>query len=335
MNTPLLRVDSLCVDATVDNQLRPIVTNVSFDLEAEGALGIVGESGSGKSMTLRAIQRLLAPGVHVRGEVLFDGTDVYAMNAKQLRRWRSRDIAMIYQDCRAHINPVRTIGDFLTEGLTTCRGVNRTDAVKAATEQLRAVGISDGQRRLNQYPHQLSGGLLQRVMIASALLTDPKLILADEPTTALDVTMQEEVMAILNDLRTQRGLAMILVTHDLELAAAVSDRIAVMYAGMFVEFGDTVPIHRNTLHPYSAGLLASRPSIDQRVRLHPIPGRPRAAYEVARGCRFAERCSFTTDDCTSIEQSLHLVDDHLVACCRAEQLAGQLSLHTESTGATL
>ena len=237
MTEPLLKVTDLQITvpaAEYHGQRRPVVSGIDFNIDAGQALGLVGESGSGKSMTARAVMRLFAPGVQATGSIMFDGVDIFSLNDEQLRQLRARRISMIFQDPRAHINPVRTVGAFLIEGL--CASGMSAQAAERRVESLLAdVGISDGARRMAQLPHELSGGLLQRVMIASAVAMDPDLLLADEPTTALDVTTQSEVMAILGELRSQRGLALLFITHDLELAAATCDRTAVMYAGSIVE----------------------------------------------------------------------------------------------------
>ena len=206
---------------------------------------------------------------------------------------------MIFQDPRAHVNPVRRIGDFMTEALRANQGVSAAEAGRRAADMLAQVGIDDGERRLRQYPHELSGGMLQRVMIAAALLTEPALLLADEPTTALDVTTQAEVMAILDELRREFGLAMLFITHDLELAAAICDRTAVMYAGQIVEIRASDLLHDDPLHPYTAALAAARPDIAQtRARLRAIPGRPLSAFEAPRrACAFAPRCPHATAAC--------------------------------------
>ena len=234
---------------------------------------------------------------------------------------------MIFQDPTTHINPVRTIGDFLTEALrpptTACAP---TTPGSRSRPILRDVGIPDAERRLGQYPHELSGGLLQRVMIAAALAIKPRLLLADEPTTSLDVTTQSEVMAILDEQRRQRGLALVFVTHDLELAAAVCDRIAVMYAGFVVEDRAAESLHEDARHPYTAGLMASRPSPTQRAaRLWAIPGRPLSAFEVGTGCCFDTRCPFVQERCRLEAPALRELDGGRVRCHRAEELRGRLA----------
>jgi oligopeptide/dipeptide ABC transporter ATP-binding protein len=290
----LLEVSNLRVELIVEGRLQPVIHDLSLEIRAGDAVGLVGESGSGKTMTSRAIARLLPPGATVGGDIVFDGQPVLSMSPSQLRRYRTRGIAMIFQDPRAHTNPVRRIGDFLTEALVTTMDVPKDEARRRAVATLAEVGIDDGERRLRQYPHELSGGMLQRVMIAAALLAEPKLLLADEPTTALDVTTQAEVMGILDDLRRERGVAVLFITHDLELAAAVCDRTCVMYAGEIVEQQPSSTLNADPLHPYTAALLAARPRLDAPdERLPAIPGRPRSAFEVGDGCAFADRCPYS------------------------------------------
>jgi oligopeptide/dipeptide ABC transporter ATP-binding protein len=230
---------------------------------------------------------------------------------------------MIYQDPRAHINPLRTIGDFLSEGLRETGDVRPAQIRARAIRVLEEVGIGDASRRLGQYPHELSGGLLQRVMIASVLLAEPKLMLADEPTTALDVTTQQEVMAILDEQRRERGLSLLFITHDLDLAIAITDRIAVMYAGTLVEVAPAGELHRTARHPYTRALLQSRPRIDRTERLETIAGRPVSAYEAGEGCVFASRCRFAEERCRATRPTIRPLDAHLVACHRAEEIPVQ------------
>jgi len=320
----LLDVDSDAVRLPVAGEPRTVLHDVSFHIAPGEAVGLVGESGSGKSMTARAIARLLPPGADATGRISFAGSDVAALKGAALRTYRA-EVAMVFQDPRAHINPVRRIGDFMTEALRTNHGVSKTEAAARAIGLLAEVGIADGQRRLEQHPHELSGGLLQRVMIASALLTEPRLLLADEPTTALDVTTQADVMAILDDLRRERGMALLFITHDLELASAVCDRTAVMYAGQLVEQRTSSQLHDDPLHPYTAGLVGARPSIDGDViRLAAIPGRPRSAYEAPAGCAFADRCAHAEDACGTARPALEPLEDGLVRCRRAGELRGLL-----------
>ena len=322
----LLEIEHLGVDLPVEDSMQTVIHEVTLSIAEGEAVGLVGESGAGKSMTARAVIRLLPPGAHVSGDIRFAGNSVQAMDRSHLRSYRMNDVAMIFQDPRAHINPVRTIGDFLTEALITNFGADKASAEEVVMGLLRDVGIEDAARRLQQHPFELSGGLLQRVMIAAAMATKPRLILADEPTTALDVTTQSEVMAILDEQRRQRGLAMLFVTHDLELAAAVCDRIAVMYAGFLVEERTARSLHQQAMHPYTVGLLGARPDPRRRTgQLLAIPGRPLSAFEVDEGCPFVSRCLFVQDRCREELPALRELDGGRVACHRAEELRGQLA----------
>jgi oligopeptide/dipeptide ABC transporter ATP-binding protein len=327
----LLEVDHLRVDLPVEGAMQTVIHDVTLSIGEGEAVGLVGESGAGKSMAARSVLRLLPPGARTRGEISFAGDSIPRMDAGQLRHYRMNDVAMIFQDPRAHINPVRTIGDFLTEALISNLGTDRAVAEEKVIALLRDVGIEDAPRRLGQHPFELSGGLLQRAMIAAAMATEPRLILADEPTTALDVTTQSEVMAILDEQRRQRGLAMLFITHDLELAAAVCDRIGVMYAGFLVEDRDAGSLHARAMHPYTAGLLAARPDPRRRTeQLWAIPGRPLSAFEVHEGCPFVSRCAFVEERCRVELPEVRELDGGRVRCHRAEELRDQLTDRSRS-----
>jgi oligopeptide/dipeptide ABC transporter ATP-binding protein len=326
---PLLDLRQVSLDLPVNGRLQRVIHDVTLTIAAGESVGLVGESGSGKSMTARTVMRLIRRGWVAGGAVTFDGEDVYAMSAQRLRRLRGADIAMIYQDPRAHTNPVRTNGDSLLEGMLA-QGLSRDAARERAASLLDEVGIPDGERRMRQYPHELSGGLLQRIMIAAAVSLTPQLLLADEPTTALDVTTQEEVMAILDEQRRERGLAMLVITHDLDLAAAVTDRIAVMYAGAILEITPSQSLHTASRHPYTVGLLASRPVVGSRARIRTIPGRPLSAFEAGPGCVFSSRCPFVADICTAQRPELRPIGDHQVACHRVEEIEGELAEWAEA-----
>jgi oligopeptide/dipeptide ABC transporter ATP-binding protein len=328
---PLLCLDQLQVDLPVRATMRRVINGVSLSVQPGEAVGIVGESGSGKSMTAKSIVRLLPRGAVVGGDVLFEGRSVPAMSKTELRAMRSHGVAMIHQDPRVTINPLRTIGDFLTEAAVRVDGMSRRAAEEAASQLLGEVGIPDAGRRLRQYPHQLSGGLLQRVMIAAAVLARPRLLLADEPTTALDVTTQEEVMAVLDEARRDRQLGMIFITHNLDLAVAVTDRIAVMYAGVLVEVLDSASLHATARHPYTVGLLGARPRTDRLQKLQTIPGRPVAAYEAGAGCVFASRCRFVEDRCRSERPALQDVGGTEVACYRVEEIKADVVLERKAS----
>ncbi|WP_416444588.1 ABC transporter ATP-binding protein [Leucobacter sp. HNU] len=268
MSQPLLEVDDLRASLVTKYRRLDLLNGVSFTLDRGEAIGLVGESGSGKSLTTRAIMRMLATGFRTEGDIRFAGESVLGMGRERLRRFRGTDVGIIFQDPRAHVNPVHTVGDFLTEALVRERGIAREDAERRAVRLLDEVGVRHAERRLRQYPHELSGGLLQRVMIASVLLAEPQLILADEPTTALDVTAQSDVMAIIEEQRRARGLSLLFITHDLELANACCDRLAVMYAGEIVEQG--AHVYDAPTHPYTRELMGARPSIDERLDRLPV-----------------------------------------------------------------
>ena len=320
----LLEIRGLTAQLPVEGELQTVLHDVSLRIAAGEALGLVGESGAGKSMTARAIGRLLPRGAKTNGSVLFDGRDVLGLGGSDLRGYRE-EVAMVFQDPRAHVNPVRRIGDFMTETLRL-NGVARAEAVARAAQALRDVEIDDGERRLAQYPHGLSGGLLQRVTIATMLLGRPRLVLADEPTTALDVTTQAEVMAILDELRRERGLALLFITHDLDLAAAVCDRTAVMHAGQIVETNAADLLDPDPLHPYTAALAGARPDIAVRAhRLAAIPGRPVSAFEAPSGCAFAPRCALAQDACRAARPPLEPLDGGEVRCRRAAELRGRVA----------
>jgi oligopeptide/dipeptide ABC transporter ATP-binding protein len=324
---PLLDVGGLTVRLPVGGVPQAVLRDVSLTVRVGEAVGLVGESGSGKSMTARAVDRLLPSGARVEGQIRFRGRNISELAGGDLRAFRS-NVAMIFQDPRAHVNPVRRIGDFMTEAMRANLSVPARYAHMRALEMLAQVGIDDGARRLRQYPHELSGGMLQRVMIAAALLTDPILLLADEPTTALDVTTQAEVMAILDELRREYGLAMLFITHDLELAAAICDRTVVMYAGQVVEVRSSALLHDDPLHPYTAALAAARPDIAHTsVRLRAIPGRPLSAFEApANECAFAPRCPYASDACRESLPALAELDGGFSRCVRAAELRGQLAV---------
>ncbi|MCX5380618.1 ABC transporter ATP-binding protein [Streptomyces sp. NBC_00091] len=288
----LLRYEDLHI--TLPAMARPLLDGVSLEVGPGEVVALVGESGSGKSVTARAALGLFPEGAEVRGRVSVDGTDLVGAGRESLREVRTAKAAMIYQDPRAAINPVRRVGDFLTESLRLVHSWPKARARARAAELLDAVGLPDPGRHLDQYPHELSGGMLQRVVIAAALTAEPRLLLCDEPTTALDVSTQAEILALLGRLRRERGLGLLLITHDIELAASVGDRVYVMYAGRIVETGPAAELLAAPRHPYTAGLIGSSPPLDGSPpdRLVPIPGAPLGLLEPAPGCAFAPRCRF-------------------------------------------
>ncbi|MFE5331699.1 ABC transporter ATP-binding protein [Embleya sp. NPDC056575] len=277
---------------------RPVLDGVDLTVGTGETVALVGESGSGKTLTSRTVLRLLPAGTTTEGTVHVAGDDVLTMNARQLRHLRTRTAAMIFQDPRTAINPLRRIGDFLTESVRLNKIMSSAAAEARAGELLEAVGLTTDV--LRRYPGQLSGGMLQRVMIAAALMGDPTLLLADEPTTALDVTTQAEVVALLGDLRARFGTGLLFVTHDLGLAAAISDRVYVMYAGRIAETGPAASVFARPRHPYTKALLDSTPSLDApQGRLAAIDGQPPDLRRELAGCPFAPRCAHATDLCTT------------------------------------
>jgi oligopeptide/dipeptide ABC transporter ATP-binding protein len=326
VNEPLLALREVTTELRIGDRLVPIVDSVSFEVGRGEILGIVGESGSGKSMTARTIMRLLPPRARVRGEVVLGGTDLLRLSGSAMRQVRARRLAMIFQDPRAHIDPLWTNGDHLTEGLRVHRDLSRDEARARVLELLGSVGIVDGERVLRAYPHELSGGMLQRVLIAGALAGDPELLIADEPTTALDVTIQAEIVAIFDELRRERGVAILFITHDLELASAICDRVVVMYAGRVLEEQATAALFREPLHPYTAGLLRARPTIELRhERLAVIPGRPPTPLEAPAGCPFHPRCEYVEDACAAAMPPLRALGGGRTACRRIEEIGEALT----------
>ncbi|MFI6601419.1 ABC transporter ATP-binding protein [Nonomuraea sp. NPDC050536] len=316
----LLEIEDLHVE--LPGTARPILDGVSLTVSAGEFVALVGESGSGKSVTARAALGLLPPGARTAGHVRVGGTDLLTSDATTLRDIRTATASMIFQDPRASINPVRRVGDFLTESLRRNHGWPRARANARAVELLAAVGLPDPARHLTQYPHELSGGMLQRVMIAGALTVEPELLLCDEPTTALDVTTQAEILAILGRLRRERGLGVLFITHDVDLAAAVADRVYVMYAGRIVETAAAMDLFGRPRHPYTSGLLGSTPQLEgPAIRLTPVPGAPMSLLESAPGCAFAARCHFAEPGtCDETPPTLQPYGPTLAACHRAGEL---------------
>ncbi|MFE4335692.1 ABC transporter ATP-binding protein [Streptomyces sp. NPDC056831] len=317
--TPALEIDGLGVRLPGEQAARPILHGVTLRVDAGETVGLVGESGSGKSVACRSVLGLLPPRALTSGEVRVAGRDVLTMNRAQLAGLRARQVAMIFQDPRASVNPLRRVGDFLTEGLRGA-GTPAAAAEKRAEELLDAVGIRDPRGALRRYPHQFSGGMLQRVVIAAALAGEPALLVADEPTTALDVTTQAEIIAILTRLQAARGTGMLFVTHDLELASAICDRVYVMYAGRIVETSGTDALFDRPRHPYTSGLLACTPRIEAGAAApRPIPGRPVSLAEAPPGCAFAARCAHAQPRCSEKTPELAHHGDGLAACHRADE----------------
>ena len=316
---PLLDVRDLQTQFSTSGGVVRAVDGVSWDVHAGETVALVGESGCGKSVSALSVMRLVsAPaGRIVGGEVRFKGRDLLGLSDEEMRKIRGRDIAMIFQEPMTSLNPVLTIGRQLTESLEIHLGMTPEQARARAGEILGLVGIADADRRLRQYPHQFSGGMRQRIMIAMALSCNPALILADEPTTALDVTIQAQILELLKSLSRKLGAAMLIITHNLGVVARYADRVNVMYAGRIVERGTAREIYANPRHPYTLGLLRSVPRLDEprRAKLDPIPGQPPDLTRLPAGCAFAPRCSFAVERCRRDRPELELVAaDHTAAC---------------------
>jgi peptide/nickel transport system ATP-binding protein len=318
----VLSIEDLDVSLTRGDAMRPILDGVSLFVDEGETVGLVGESGSGKSVTCRAVLRLLPHDARISGRIRVGDDEVLGADQATLRRLRAFEAAMVFQDPRASINPMRRIGDFLTESLRA-NGIDARAAEARAVELLETVGIRDPRGALPRYPHEFSGGMLQRVMVAAALAPRPKVLLADEPTTALDVTTQAEVVSILSRLQRERGTALLFVTHDLELAAAICDRIYVMYAGRIVEMQSTDRLFARPLHPYTAALLRATPRLAPGAeQCVPIAGRPVSLDEAPPGCAFYDRCPIREPRCRQRPPALIQRDGHaLVDCVHAEEKA--------------
>ncbi len=315
---PMLRVEDLSVTFTRKGRADVrAVDGVTFDLEAGRTLGLVGESGSGKSVTSLAIMGLLpSRGRRLGGSVRFDGDELLGMDPDRLRDLRGRDMAMVFQDPMTALNPVVTIGVQVTEVLRRHRGMDKAAAAKEAAALLRRVGIPDGDRRLKDYPHQLSGGMRQRALIAIALACRPRLLIADEPTTALDVTIQAQILDLLELLVHETGAALLLITHDLGVVAGLCDTVHVMYSGRIVESAPRRALFTEPRHPYTGGLLASIPRLDapRGEPLRPSPGSPNDTIPWSRGCAFAPRCGNRVDVCTTQAPALDVRGSSRLRC---------------------
>jgi len=314
----MLTVDDLHVQFGTSRGLVYAVNGISFDIAPGETLGIVGESGCGKSVTSLALLGILARNGRVtRGSADFGGRDLLQLSDSQLRRIRGREIAMIFQDPMTSLNPVLTIGRQIREALETHLGMDRGDADRRSAELLDQVGIPAAKIRLKDYPHQFSGGMRQRAMIAMALACEPKLLIADEPTTALDVTIQAQILELLRELVADRNTALIMITHDLGVVAGMCERVNVMYAGMFVETGSAERLFAEPRHPYTLGLLQSVPRLDagRRQALQPIPGAPRNMLSAPSECPFAPRCRFEVEQSRQEVPPLEPVEPgHHVRC---------------------
>jgi peptide/nickel transport system ATP-binding protein len=325
-----LEVRDLRVQFPTDDGLVTAVDGVSFDLDANETLGIVGESGSGKSVTSLAILGLLPTSAQISGDVRFRGEPILGLSERKLQPIRGRHIAMIFQDALAALNPVQKVGDQIAEGITVHENVSKADLRERVVRMLDVVGIPDPARRADQYPHEYSGGMRQRAMIAMSIANEPDVLIADEPTTALDVTIQAQVLEVLERIQDRTRSSIMLITHDLGVVAGVADRVLVMYAGRQAEQSDVESIFYRPRHPYTQGLLRSLPRIDGRShkRLDRIVGQPPSLVAVPPGCAFHPRCPHAQvpGRCNEERPELRPIDDpaHVAACHFAEEIAANV-----------
>ena len=316
-NTPLLQVKNLSTSFNVDAGEVRAVNGISFNLDRGRVLGIVGESGSGKSVTAYSIMRILVePGKITGGEILFNGEDIVKYSKKQMREFRGKRVSIIFQDPMTSLNPTFTIGNQLREAILLHTDRNRAEANARALEMLQLVGVNEPEKRLKQYPHELSGGMRQRVMIAMALACEPDILIADEPTTALDVTIQAQILELMKDLQKKMGMAIIMITHDLGVIADMCDEIIVMYAGRVCERGTVDEIFYNPRHEYTKGLLRSIPTLNGgHDKLIPIAGSPVDLTNLPKGCAFASRCDRCMKIClTEQPEEVRVNDSHIASC---------------------
>ncbi|WP_455661977.1 ABC transporter ATP-binding protein [Pradoshia sp.] len=323
----VLQVHDLHVQFSTYGGTVHAVRGVSFSLHRGETLAIGGESGCGKSVTSQSIMGLI-PAPHGRitkGQILFDGKDLSKMKEAQLRKIRGVDISMIFQDPMTALNPTITIGEQITEGLMEHQKLSKSSAKAKGLEYLKMVGIANPDIRFKQYPHQFSGGMRQRIVIAMALICEPDILIADEPTTALDVTIQAQILDLFRNIQEQTGVSIILITHDLGVVAQVADRIAVMYAGKIVETGGRRDIFYHARHPYTKGLLHSVPRLDREEGdLVPIPGSPPDLFAPPKGCPFTARCEYAMEVCARVDpEKTHVQDVHFVNCWLEDERAGR------------
>ncbi len=331
--TPMLEIKGLQTYFFTDDGVLPSVDGVSYKINPGETLGVVGESGSGKSVTAMSILQLIPqpPGKIVGGEILFQGKDLTKLSEPEMRGIRGNDISVIFQEPMTSLNPVYTVGDQIVEAITLHQDLEYPEARALAIDMLRKVGIPSPESRIDEYPHQMSGGMKQRVMIAMALACKPKLLIADEPTTALDVTIQAQILELLNELQEEMGMSILFITHDLSVVAETCDHVAVMYAGKIVEYGDIETMFDNPAHPYTHGLFHSIPNIDDDSggELYVIPGMVPRPQDFPSGCRFRTRCPFAAEKCAELPPTEDLGNGHMVSCWFAKDLqSGKLSYDT-------
>jgi oligopeptide/dipeptide ABC transporter ATP-binding protein len=348
---PLLSVNNLKTYFYTDDGVVKSVDGVTFHIAKGETLAVVGESGSGKSVTSLSAMRLIAtpPGKIVEGQMLFTGKDgqtrdLATTSEAEMRKIRGNDISMIFQEPMTSLNPVYTVGDQIAEAVTLHQGKNRKEAMLVATEMLRLVGIPAPEKRVNEYPHQMSGGMRQRVMIAMALSCNPALLIADEPTTALDVTIQAQILDLMRKLKTEIGMSILFITHNLGVVAEMADRVVVMYGGRVVEEGDVIEIFKAPRHPYTMGLLNSIPRVDHAAEYHALPGQKKERLEaipgnvpnplnLPPGCAFEPRCKYAIPECSKAVPALEDTGGgHMARCIRWKEFESVASTGQAQTG---
>ena len=327
----LLDIRGLKTHFKTDDGWMHAVDGVDIAIDAGQTVCVVGESGCGKSVTAKTVLKLIdmPPGRIVAGQVLWQGRDLVPLSAAQMQKIRAKEIAIVFQEPMTSLNPVFTIGEQIAESVRLHEGLSRAEAMNRAVEMLRLVNIPTPERRVKDYPHQFSGGMRQRVMIAIALACNPKLLIADEPTTALDVTIQAQILDLMQDLKERLGMAVMLITHAMGVVAEVAQKVVVMYAGKVVEEAPVAPLFARPLHPYTQGLIRSIPRIDlaatHKTRLEAIPGTVPKLIEPREGCRFAARCRYAIPECSAATPPLReLGPGHRVACILAERIQERL-----------
>lgn len=325
MSQNLVEIENLCVSFYQEGKLIPVVNDVSFEIRQGETLGLVGESGSGKSITAKAIMRLIPdpPGKITGGKILYKGNDNLKLGSKAIREIRGKSISMIFQEPMTSLNPLYTCGDQISEVLLAHCNVTKKEAREKAIEMLSLVGVPLPEKRVDAYPHEFSGGMRQRVMIAMALTCNPDLLIADEPTTALDPTIQAQILLLITKLKKKIGMSVLLITHDLGIVAENCDRVAVMYGGRLVEIADIKKLYTRPTHPYTKGLLLSIPKLHERVeKLYCIDGCVPRFSEMPKGCSFAERCPYVGRSCREIfPELLEIESGHMVRCLKANEFA--------------
>jgi oligopeptide/dipeptide ABC transporter ATP-binding protein len=324
----LLEVKNLNISfRTTENSIK-VVSGVSFTIEEGEVFGLVGESGSGKTLTALSIMGILPQNAFAEGDIIFKGHNLLSLDKETMRRLRGKELSMVFQEPMTSLNPVLTVGYQVAEVLTTHKGLSKKEAMSETIELFKAVRIPSPETRINDYPHQMSGGMRQRVMIAMAIACRPSLVIADEPTTALDVTIQAQILELLQRLKKEMKMAVLLITHDLGIVAENARTVAIMYAGRLMEFMDVHTLFHNPKHPYTMGLLESLPK-EKGIPLKPIPGFVPEPHKLPPGCKFSDRCRFAINKCKEEEPELRQINSstppchpslHLVRCIRAEEI---------------